>query len=336
MPKKQNRRGGRRSRKRQLFGNGTGPSQGPRVTMMKKFNSTTTVRLENATSNYSYYSDVHRPNFASVVGHEVQFAAYELWRIKKLRVSIQLAGNANTSSSQSQLNSVANTVVWTAADWGMNETMSGETIMQYQNAKKNTLSLNNWTKIIDTSVRVNASLGDAGSNDSRFIMPADTWLNTAEMDPSVYSGYQIFIQNFSAQSTQPDAQPMYTLVTEYIVEFMQPSFQNNPSAFSVNSFNIKMKVIPDGNLPDERRTYCFNWYKVEEQNGQREFIIHLVREDGQPGSLTYTGSELRDVIKNGRSGKYFGDRPIIYDGPVPPTKIPIRDYAFGYGLTESA
>jgi hypothetical protein len=54
--------------------------------------------------------------------------------------------------------------------------------------------------------------------------------------------------------------------------------------------------------------------------------IRLTRQDAQPGSLTFTNLELRAAIESGTSGSYFGGRPIIYDGPMPPREIPAIDF----------
>merc|ERR1711924_131848 len=113
-------------------------------------------------------------------------------------------------------------------------------------------------------------------------------------------------------------------------EFLQPAYQNTPSSFATGAFNIKLVTQPNSNDPTELRTYVFEWYKVEtDTSGNRVFNIHLKREDGQSGSLTYTNAELIDVLKTGTSGKYFDGRRATYDGPTPPSKIPTVDYTFG-------
>ena len=144
-------------RQRQIYGNGSGASRRPRVKMMKKLQYTESISLDNATSTYAYLSEYIRPDITKCTGAAVQFNAYELWRITGLRVYIQNSATSETGISQLNLNDVSNTTIWTAADYGANEDISGETIMQYQNAKKNTLSLNTWTKIIDTPVRINGT-----------------------------------------------------------------------------------------------------------------------------------------------------------------------------------
>jgi len=297
--------------------------------MLKKLQYTETFTLDNATSTYSYLSEYVKPDITKCTGAAVQFAAYEMWRIKRLRVSVQNASQADTGISQLNLNDVSNTTIWTAADYGSNENMSGETIMQYQNAKKNTLSLNKWTCVVDTPCRINGTAGLSVPN-STFIYPEAFWINTAEFDSSFYSGYQIFVQNFGSQGYEPGKQPSITVVTELIVEFMQPAFQNNTSSFSSRAFGMRMTVQPDSSDPTITRTYVFNWYRVlTNSEGERVFEIHLVREDGESGSLTYSNTELREAISTGTSGKYFGARRAQYDGPVPPNEIPDRDFAFG-------
>lgn len=307
---------------------GTGPSRSPRKIVRKKLQTTYQVTLNNNTSSYSYYSKYVRPDVESCIGSAAQFAAYELWRIKNLRVSIQMAQNIDAIGAVSNpaINYATSATVWTAADFGANETVSGTSIMQYQNAKKNTCSLNKWTSIVNTGVRYNFTPNTTGGYN--VILPASTWLNTTSPQSGKnYSGYQLFIQNFGTQNLAIGYQPSFTIIEEYDCEFMQPAFQNNPSNFSTLSFGIKMWVQPDPNS-EETRQYNFDRLIVEKDDstGEREMTIRLARADGLPGSLTYTSAELREVITSGRSGQYFGDRHITYDGPFPPRTIPEQDY----------
>merc|ERR1719350_2162596 len=156
MPRMQRKKRGNYGRN-QILGNGSGPTRGPSVTMLKKLQYTETLTLDNATSTYSYLSEYMKPDITKCTGAAVQFAAYELWRIKRLRVSIQNSSQSETGISQLNLNDVSNTTIWTAADYGSNESLSGETIMQYQNAKKNTLNLNKWTTVVDTPCKINGT-----------------------------------------------------------------------------------------------------------------------------------------------------------------------------------
>lgn len=312
--------------------NGTGPSRQPTRRLTKKLQYTSTVNLNNATSDYSYYSKYLKPDITQAVGAQAQFAAYELWRLKKMRVYIQMANNVQNDAENTPINYATSSTVWTAADWGANETISCVTIMQYQNAKKNTISLNKWTKIVDTTTRVNSKL--QGDNSYSFIMPASTWVNTTEFDSSFYSGYQLFIQSFGTQNLSVGYQPAYTVITELEVEFLQPAFQNLPSTFVSNAFAIKMQVQPDPNSPD-LRTYIFDKITVENDpvTSTRQMIIRLTRQDGVSGSLTYTAEQLREAIQSGTSGIYFSGRHMIYDGPYPPRELPDVDFQISTELS---
>jgi len=188
MPKKnKSSKSGRGNFGRQVLGNGSGPSKSPSVTMLKKFQYTQTIPLDNATSTYSYVSDYIKPDITKCMGAEVQFAAYELWRLKRLRVSIQNAGSPSTAMSQANLNDVSNTTIWTAADYGSNESMTGAQLMQYQNVKKNTLSLNKFVTVVDTDCRINGSIGST-VNDYDFIYPPGMWINT-----TVFASHSILV-----------------------------------------------------------------------------------------------------------------------------------------------
>jgi len=308
-----------------------GASRQPSKRLTKKLQYTSTVTLNNATSEYSYYSAYLKPDITAAVGALNQFAAYELWRLKKLRVYIQMANNSSTSSGSRPIDYATSSTVWTAADWGANENVSGVTIMQYQNAKKNTVNLNKWTKIIDTTCRINSKL--QGDTTSSFIMPQSTWVNTTEFDSSFYSGYQLFIQSFGTQNKDLVYQPSFTVITEMDVEFLQPAFQNQPSTFVARAFAIKMQVQPDPNSPD-LRTYIFDKITVnKDSNDNRIMNIRLTRQDGEPGSLTYTAQQLREAIQSGTSGIYFGGRHMIYDGPYPTIELPNVDFQITTEMT---
>lgn len=319
MPRNNNNR--RRRPRRSGIRNGNrragGPTNAPKRCLTKKLQYTESIQLNNSTNDYGYYSKFIKPDITKCIGALAQFDAYELWRLKKIKVSIQAASQIiNATSSASPLNTVANTVVWTAADFGNNESVSGTTIMQYQNAKRNTLSLNKWTPIVNTAARVNAKL--EGSNNYSFIMPNSTWVNTTQFSSEFYSGYQLFIQSFGAQTLQPGSTPAYTIQTELVVEFMQPAYQNTASTFTSRIFDAKLAVIPEGNEPDTFRNYIFERIIVEpDATGNREYQVLFKREDGQPGNLAYTSEEFNTLYETGKSGQYFNNRRCIYEGPQP-------------------
>lgn len=303
----------------------SGPTRAPTTKLNKKLQYTEQITLNNSTSTYSYYSMYVRPDITKCNGAIAQFAAHELWRIKKIKVSIQLAGDP-ASTTYSSVNVVPTAVIWTASDLGRNESISGETIMQYQNAKRNTINANKWTNIVDTTCNVNASL-DSTKN-YNYILPRSTWLNTSMFDSSSYSGYQLFIQNYGSQQNSPTYQPSFTLTTELIVEFLQPAFQTTTSNFTAEAFEMRMVVQESATDPSVLRTYVFNRLYVGKNavTNEREMSIRLTREDGLAGSLTFSNIELRSAIESGTSGSYFGGRPIIYDGPMPPRDIPAIDF----------
>jgi len=308
--------------------NGTGPSRTPRKVVRKKLQYTEQVTLNNATSDYSYLSRYVRPDVTKATGAMVQFAAYELWRIKKIKVYIQMANATTTVTGDfnSAMDFATSSVIWTAADLGANESVSGASIMQYSNAKKNTCSLNKWTPIVDTGCRLNMTPNTTSG--FSWILPPNTWLNTINFDSSQYSGYQIFIQNFGVQQLTQSEQPSFSIITELDCEFLQPAYQNNASNFSSRAFAMKMVTQPNAADPTELRTYVFNRITVSLNpiTNERQMIIRLTREDGIAGSLTYNSAQLRQAIADGNSGIYFDARPIIYDGPFPPENIPDIDY----------
>lgn len=313
MPKRNFRRKPKRGASNRLpNGNGTGPSRTPRTTLLKRFQYVQQVKLDNATSEYAYFSDYIRPDITKATGASAQFTAYELWRLKKMKVSIQLAGNSGSDNSQRLLNTVANTTVWTAADLGANEDFSNSTIMQYQNAKRNTLNLNRWTSIVDTQCNVNAQLvtDTGGSSNTAFIMPRGLWVNTTEFKSTMYSGFQLFIQNFAAQAGTPDHAPVYQMQIEMHIEFLQPAFQNIPSL--------------------QQRQFLLHGIRVMLNAGDSEFTTLSPKESrlSSQGLLltyeyngvdyTFTPTEIKNIIRTNTADARFGNRAAQFDGVAPP------------------
>jgi hypothetical protein len=287
--------------------------------MLKRLQYVEKVTLNNATSKYAYYSDYIKPQIEKCVGAINQFAAYELWRIKRYMVSIQLAGSANERTSQSLLNDVANTTVWTAADLGANESACGEQLMQYQNAKRNTLSLNKWTKIVDTACNINTSLktAEGNSDNSRFILPRSTWINTSQgTDSKFYSGFQLFIQNYAAQSVAVSDAPCYQLQHEIQIEFLQPSYQALPSSFALRFMSHNIRVML--NAGDTAFTNLTP--KSITQSVQGTILVYEHAGVNYP----FTPEQLANIVAHNQADSRFGNRTAQYDGTIPPATASIQ------------
>jgi len=308
MPRRNNRR-----KPRQIpRGNGGGATRAPRVTMMKRFQYVEQVKLTNATSLYAYMAEYKYPELSRCKGALNQFTAYELWRLCRMKVSIQLAGGTEDSASQALMNDVANTTIWTASDFGANEYVSGEQLMQYQNAKRNTLSLNRWTPIVDTSCHVNCSLKtvEGESNTSRFILPRSTWINTQEgSDSKFYSGYQLFIQNFANQSVSVNHTPTYQLQTELWVEFKQPGFQSLPTTFSARFYDNNLRLM----LNEGDTTFTELTPKSIMESRQGTIITYEYAGVDYP----FTPEQIIDILATNTADSRFGGRRAQYDGTVP-------------------
>jgi len=304
-----------------------GPAPSPGRIVTKKFMYNEFILMNNSTNSYAFYSAAVTPDITKAEGAIAQFSAYELWRLKRVRASIQLAPTPSNINNFSPITWAAATSIFTAPDYGKNEQVSGKELLQYQNCKRTSPSLNGFKCIVDTGTRINCSLGTAGNRSnlsSTFIMPPSTWINTEKYNSSFYSGYQLFIQSPGFENTTPSAIPGFTLQTELTVEFMQPAFQSSPSSFGERVYDITLEVIPDSSDPDSTRKYVFERLTAERNaNGDKEYNVHLVRDDGQPGSLTYTGSELYDVYATGGSGQYFNNRRAIYSGPTPESYLDV-------------
>jgi hypothetical protein len=287
--------------------------------MLKRLQYVEKIPLTNATSNYAYYADYIHPQIQKCVGAMNQFSAYELWRIKRYKVSIQLAGGEEDSASQSLLNSVANTTIWTAADLGANESVCGEQLLQYQNAKRNTLSLNKWTKIVDTACNINCALQtvEGSSNTSRFILPRSTWINTNQgLDSKFYSGFQLFIQNFASRVVSVNHVPVYQLQHEIQVEFMQPAYQALPSSFSQRfmSHNIRVMLNAGDTVFTELTP------KSVTQSVQGTILVYEHAGVDYP----FTPEQITNIIAHNQADSRFGNRRAQYDGTIPPATSSIQ------------
>lgn len=311
MPRRNNRK---RSRRNSLpIGNGTGPTRTPATTLTKRFQYLETIALDNATSTYAYRGEFMRPDITKAIGSDKQFGAYELWRLKRIKVSIQLAGTQENDQSQRLLNAVANTTIWTAADLGSNEDAIGAAIMQYQNVKRNTLDLNKWTRIVNTAANINTSLviDGGGTSTYSFVLPRSTWINTTEFNSKMYSGYQLFIQNFAALGLTPTKQLAFQLSTELYVEFKQPAWQNVPSTFERNFLTHGLRVMLASGDTN------FTTLSPKETKLSSEGLIVTFTHNGI--DYPFTPAELKHVINTNTGGARFQNRVAEYDGMVPPT-----------------
>lgn len=295
-------------------GNGSknGPSRTPTAVLCRTFRQTAQYKLNNNTGSginqYAYLSEYMVPTPQNCVGFKEAQKTFEFWRMKKLRVKALVGYNGyNATYSTINLDALAAIQIWTAADLSANETLSGQSVMSYNNARCNTLSLNKLTTIVNTQVRVNDF-----TTTPKVLLPATTWLDTsADCSTAKYSGFQLFAMMPSIVST--NWLPNIQLIFEYDVEFKQPAYQNRPTTFESEFVGSTLDVIPDASQPEERRLYEVKSYTLNDTGNN----VRLERADGEPGSLDYTQYEFFTVYAVGKSGKYFGDRAAHYTGPIP-------------------
>lgn len=242
-----------------------------------------------------------------------------MWRLKKIRVSCQLAPTPSSLLNLSNVSALLSGICWTAPDYGKNESVSGESIMQYQNAKRNTMSLNKWKNVVNTPAKINSSLDT--SSTFNFMLPNSTWVNTSLFDSSFYSGYQIFFQLPGFETFSPTALPAFTLQTELIVEFKQPAFQSSPSSFSHELYKATLEVIPDALFPEDFVTYVFASRKDARDplTGKRDYSVRFIPENSTSGlaPLTYNQEAFLVLYRENKSGAFFGNRRVKYTGPAP-------------------
>jgi len=226
--------------------------------------------------------------------------------MRRARVYIQSGyNNYNQTYNTVNLDSVLSSTVWTAADYGNNENVSGVDMFSYQNARFHSLSMNSYKKIVDTRTRLNLQ------NDQPIgILPASTWLDTSLISGSdlQYSGFQIFTRMPGISAT--NYLPKYQLIVELDIQFKQPAWQNMPSSFLLRIIGSTLDCdLPDGTT----RMYKCEGLRLTEQ-GQ---TIRFARVDGQAGTLTYSLSDFHEVYATGHNVGYFNDLPARYTGPIP-------------------
>lgn len=311
MRRRNNRR---RPRGRRNNGNvSTGPSRGPRTILRRTFREFRTIQLDNVSgtgvNGYSYYSAYLKPTCHHAFGFKDAQQTFEFWKLNKFRVRVQPGYNSyNQSYNTINLDALAAMQIWTAADWSTNESVSGVSIMSYNNAKVHTLSLNGIKTVANTSVRLNQN-----GLTPKTILAANSWLDTSTdiTTSNEYSGVQFFARMQGQTATNYIAS--LQLILEYDVEFKQPAYQNRPDTFESTIVGSTLSVVPDGSAPEETREYQLVSYTINDSGNDYRFE----RSDGEPGSLNYDLEELWEVYYYRTSGQYFSNRPADYQGPVP-------------------
>jgi hypothetical protein len=296
---------------RRATGNaGNGVSHQPQRTLTRTFRYMQRFDLNNSTGSgldqYAYYSKFITFNPEKAYGFRDAKRTFELWRARRARVYIQPGYNSyNQTYNTVNLDSALATTVWVASDFGINETISGIDLMSYQNARFHSLSINNYKKIVDTQLRIN------NTNDTAIpVFPASTWLDTSlDMADIKYSGFQIFTMMQGVSAT--NYLPKYQMIIEVDCEFKQPAWQNISTSFEAEAFNATL--LCDINDTEQR---LYNLVKVT--RSEDESTLRFERNDGEPGSLTYTIPDFFEVFKTGYNKGYFGDRKVVYTGPIPP------------------
>lgn len=308
MPRQQRRRTRRRSRRQ----NTNGPSRTPSRTLTRTFRYTENFQLNNSTGSglnqYCYFSRMCKFEPSKALGFKEAQQTFELWRMVRARAMVQPSYNSyNQTYNTVNLDTAMAMQVWTAADWGLNETVSGISIMSYQNARCHTLSLNALKKVVDTKTRLNMT-----GEQPIAIMPANAWLDTStDQGTNRYNGFQLFARmpGLTATNYLPELQ----VVFEVDVQFKQPAYQNRPSSFESGIIDSLLTVNPDAADPTDLRTYKLVKFEII----PNDYNYRFERADGLPGSLEYNAREMWEVYINGNSGSYFGGRTATYTGPPP-------------------
>lgn len=311
MPQRISRRRRPTRRNRNRRRNTNGPSGTPTRTLTRTFRYTTNFQLNNSTGSglnqYCYTSRMCKFEPEKATGFKEAQSTFELWRMTRARVLIQPSyNNYNQTYNTINLDSAMAMQVWTAADWGLNETVSGTSIMSYQNARCHTLSLNSMKKVVDTRTRLNMT-----GQTPLAVMPVNAWLDTSsDQGSNRYNGFQLFARmpGLTAANYLPEIQ----VVFECDIQFRHPAYQNRPTSFEADIIGSKLTVQPNSSDPTETRDYTLNRVTLTDLGYSYRF-----ERDDAPGFLIYDQTEMWEVFIFGNSGIYFDGRPSQYTGPPP-------------------
>jgi len=313
MPRRNGNGNGNRVRPSRKTSNNGRVSRTPTKTLTRTFRTFENIYLNNSTGSgqnaYIYYSKYFNAKPSECSGFRNAQQTFEFWRLKNLRCKLQPGFNGfNQQYNTINLDAVAAMQCWVVADLSSNETVSGVSIMSYNNARCTTLSLNGLTTVCNTRSKLNDY-----STTPHSLLPYSTWLDTQEdlSDSKVkYSGFQLFVKMPFTLSN--DYRPMIQVIIEYDVEFKQPAWQNRPSTFELDIVGGILEVQPVSSSTDLRAYKCIS-YKIDGDGGDYRFE----RVDEEPGSLNFTQEEFWEVYYYQTSGSYFGGRPIRWTGPIP-------------------
>lgn len=315
MPRRKTQR---RQRQRRSNNSSGTAARNPTTVLTRKFRFTETVQLSQSTGSglaqRAYYSKYVLPKPSEAQGFRDAQQTFEFWRMKKFSAKAIMAYNDyNQTYNTVNIDGLMSIQIWTAADLSANESVSGESILSYNNAKVNTLNLNRLTQIVNMRPHIND-----GTSLPLTILPRSAWLDTSHDQASAqYSGFQLYAVMYGC--TAANYRPKFNIIYEYEVEFKQPGFQNRTSTFELDIVGALLEVVPDALHPDTFREYKCVQYII---NGTGNIYV-FERNDGITGSLSLSQTELYSWFTDQKSGTYFGDREIRYTGPVPrkPTSV---------------
>jgi len=202
----------------------------PTRTFTRTLRQNQVLPFNNTSGNlYATISAIIRGDPRSFVDWEAAATPFEMFRVKRLRV-FALPSCLPSASLETLFRNVSSTQMWTCPDYTSDENALGFNIKSYQNTRFHGLSLNAFTKIVDTDVRLNSQQGG--------VLPPSTWLPTnasttiGGWDPTVlnYSGTQVWIENPALLNVSPSLQASVSLTLELDIEFKQPGFSSPPTS----------------------------------------------------------------------------------------------------------
>jgi len=278
------------------------------IVALNNYANGTPATIDSVPQGYSYLSKYVKFDPSRILSWEQYASTFEYYRIKRAQVFINIAYNQSNNTYVNRANeATCVSQVWTAADWSSNETVSGRSIFNYNNAKLHTLSINDIKQIVSMTPRWQSE----DTQTKSAVFPTSFWIDTTVDDNySKFNGFQLHIE-VPGDSLTATNRYKYTVTTQLTIEFKQPSFQSVSSSIDGSLPGTEIAIIVNDVL-DETLTIA----------GLKSTIdgISLKVDSSNGGSQTHPLSWLRAVIAD-RALPLPDGRVAQYSGPPIPVNL---------------
>lgn len=278
------------------------------IVALNNYSNGSPSSLDGVPQGYSYLSTYRKFDPSRILNWEQYASTFEYYRIKRAQVFINIAYNQNNNTYVNRANeATCVSQVWTAADWSSNETVSGRSILNYNNARLHTLSINDIKQIVTMQPRWQSE----DTQTKSAVFPPNFWIDTTvNNDYSSFNGYQLHIE-VPGDTLTASNRYKYTVTTQLTIEFKQPSFQSVSSSIDGSLPGTEIQVVVN-DVVDETLTISGLKCTVDG--------ISLKVDSSNGGSQQQPLSWLRSVIADRKLPLPDG-RDAWYSGPPIPVNL---------------